>query len=94
MSLFKSKFTDERLEQLQKDIDQLKRDFQVVLQEWDACSTRVTKMLRRIRTETAAQDAKDEFVEQAATTLPLTIQTPSDRMTRIREQLAARGGKE
>jgi len=91
---FKRNSTEQEFERLWKEIDAVKRQFAQIQQEWDATVDRVSKTLRRIRRTEQAQDAKEEFVENAATTLPLTLNTSSDRMTRIREQLAARGGKE
>lgn len=87
----KNKSTDRKLEEMRAELDSLKRTFLGMTQEWDAVQARVSKVLRRIVRSEQAKDAKETFVEDAATTLPLTLPTTSDRMTRIREQLAARG---
>ena len=90
---FHSKATKQDLAQLAQEVAGLKREFNALLQEWDATSHRVTKVLRRIRTAEEAQDreVKEEFVEGSAGLQPSTIPTPPDRLTRIREQLQARG---
>ncbi len=94
MWFFQSNSTKRKLEEVRAELDTLKRTFLQMTQEWDAVQARVSKVLRRINRAEQAQDVKESFVENAATTLPLTLNTSSDRMSRIREQLAARGGKE
>ncbi len=86
--------TDARLTQVETELSELKRRFSQIEQEWDATTHRVTKVLRRIRTseEAQAREVKEDFVEGAAGLQPSTIPTPPDRLTRIRQQLAVRGG--
>ncbi len=91
MRFFQWFSTKQELKEVRDELDHLKRGFEQLQQEWDATVDRVSKTLRRIRRAEQAQDAKENFLEDAATTLPLTLPTPSDRMARIREQLAARG---
>jgi len=88
---FQSNSTKRKLEEMRTELDSLKRTFLGMTQEWDAVQARVSKVLRRIVREEQAKDAKEAFVEDAANKLPLTLPTSSDRMARIREQLAARG---
>jgi len=95
---FNRNSTHKRVEQLEQDFVELKRAFEQVQQEWDATSTRVTKMLRRIRDEAVrleenqVQETKSSFVERADATVP----TAPGRLAKIQEQLALRptnGGK-
>jgi hypothetical protein len=92
--------TNRRLTQLESDLTALTRAFQSVQQEWDATSLRVTKTLRRLRSAEVRreQEESDTGVETQSVDARLAAagtlgQTP-DRMTRIREQLAARGRKD
>jgi len=82
-----------RLSELERDVSNLKRSFDQVQQEWDATSTRVTKMLRRIRHEVQRLDEPDEpEVVEGERSLPLTtLGASGDRLSRIRQQLAAKG---
>jgi len=93
---FNRKWTDERLDQLLRDVEQTKRDFQQLLQEWDATSSRVTKVLRRIRSAEAAQEKQEEPAAEVAARLdagkPATLPTSPGRMERIKAQLTARNG--
>jgi len=93
VGLFNSFATERKLELLQDKYDKLARDFLGLQQEWDAVQARVTKVLRRItRAEQAALAAEEPPPDPVQTTLPLTGVTPSsDRMAKIREQLAAKG---
>ena len=93
MGLFNRISTERKFELLQNQLDDLKREFRQVVQEWDATEARVSKVLRRIkRAEQAADAAADPEDPGAQGTLPLTTVAPSsDRMNRIREQLAAKG---
>jgi len=81
------------LEELESKYSALKREFEGVLQEWDACQARVSKVLRRIaRAEQARDHAEEPEVATTQGTLPLTAPgTSPDRMAKIREQLAAKG---
>jgi hypothetical protein len=88
--------TERKFELLQQQLDDLKRDFRTITQEWDATADRVAKTLRRIkRAEQAALVAEDPDPgagEDGQGKLPLTTITGSpERMARIREQLAAKG---
>jgi hypothetical protein len=82
--------TSTRLKALEQKVDTLNREWLTVQQEWDACATRVTKMLRRIRHEVEGQ-----VPERTDVPLPDApagaIQPTGDRLTRIRQQLAERG---
>jgi hypothetical protein len=57
---------------------------------------RITKPLRRIRRSEQAQEAAESatVVEGDGSSPLTTIATPPDRMTRIKQQLAARKGGE
>jgi prefoldin subunit 5 len=85
--------TNRKLEELENELRKLKRDWESVLQEWDACQARVSKVLRRIaRAEQARDQAEPETVVEGEGTSPLTtVPTTPDRMARIRAQLAAKG---
>jgi hypothetical protein len=64
-------------------------------QEWDATLDRIAKTLRRIRKSEEALGRAEvgTVVEGDDGSSPLTtITTPPDRMTRIKQQLAARKG--
>jgi len=86
--------TDARLTQVETELSELKRRFSQIEQEWDATTARVTKVLRRIRTSEVAQEREEtgNIVGALDASGPSTIATPPDRLTRIRQQLAARGG--
>jgi len=90
---FRGNSTKREFEQVHQEMAELKRRFLQMEQEWDATSTRVSKVLRRIaRAEQAADDRTDAVIEGNGGTLPLTsIATPSDRMAKIRAQLAQKG---
>src|SRR5260370_88594 len=90
---FNRKWTDARCNELQREVEELKRSFQQLVQEWDATSARVTKVLRRIRTAEVAQEREEQgdIFERLDGHPPSTIPTPPGRLDRIREQLAARG---
>jgi len=77
---------------LQSKFEELERRFRTVEQEWDATADRVAKTLRRIkRAEQAALAAEDPQPDDPHQSLPLTtLPVASDRMARIREQLAAK----
>jgi len=78
------------LEELESKYSALKREFEGVLQEWDACQARVSKVLRRLARAEQARDEVEEVPVQ--TSLPLTAPgTSTERMAKIREQLAAKG---
>ncbi len=87
---------DPMVAELRRDIDQLKRDFHQVQQEWDATSTRVTKMLRRIRMEVAAQEPEDapDVVDARLASAAGTIPASSGRLAKIKQQLEAAGRKD
>jgi len=91
---FNSFRTRARLSQVETELAGLKRQFAQMEQEWDATTARVTKTLRRIRTTEVAQAREEEEspVDRLDASSPSTIPTPPDRLTRIRQQLAARGG--
>jgi len=77
-----------KLKRLEEELERLKRDFLQIQQEWDATQDRVSKVLRRMaRTEQA-----EDVASRPGPEVPLTTVPPStDRMSRIRQQLAARG---
>jgi hypothetical protein len=81
---------------MRTELDSLKRSFQQMEQEWDATLDRIAKTLRRIRkSEEALARADVGTVVEGDGSSPLTtITTPPDRMTRIKQQLAARKGGE
>jgi hypothetical protein len=85
--------TERKFELLQHQLDDLKRSFTNVLQEWDACQARVSKVLRRIaRAEQARDHADEPEVVDGERSLPLTtLGASGDRLNKIREQLAAKG---
>jgi hypothetical protein len=91
VGLFQWFSTKRKLEELENKYSDLKRQFEGVLQEWDACQARVSKVLRRIaRAEQAKDQAELPDVGEGGT--PLTTSgTSPDRMARIRAQLAERG---
>jgi len=93
---FNRKWTDARCDELQREVEATKRAFQQLVQEWDATSARVTKVLRRIRTAEVAQEREEtgDIAERLDASTPSTIPTPPGRLDRIRQQLAARGGKD
>jgi len=93
MGLFQHFSTKRKLEEVETQLAALKRDWQGVLQEWDACQARVSKVLRRIaRAEQARDQAETPEIVTTQGTLPLTAPgTSPDRMNKIREQLAAKG---
>ncbi len=93
MGLFQYFSTKRKLEEVENQFATLKRDWQTVLQEWDACQARVSKVLRRIARAEQAKDRADEpEVVEDKRSLPLTTAGASpDRMAKIREQLAAKG---
>jgi hypothetical protein len=85
-----------RVTELESKVEKLTRDFQSLLQEWDATALRVTKTLRRLREweQRREQETGEEtpVAGQIPPNLPLTTLSPSsDRMGRIRRQLAERG---
>jgi hypothetical protein len=86
--------TNARLSELEQEVSGLKRAFQAMTQEWDATTSRVTKVLRRIRTSEEAQERVETpgIVERLDASTPSTIPTPPGRLDRIRQQLAAREG--
>jgi hypothetical protein len=93
---FNRNSTNRRVTELESKLDKLTRDFQSLLQEWDATALRVTKTLRRLREweQRREQEMGEEtpVVGQIPPNLPLTTLSPSsDRMGRIRRQLADRG---
>jgi hypothetical protein len=65
-------------------------------QEWDATLDRIAKTLRRIRKSEEALARADVGTDvEGDASSPLTsVPTPPDRMTRIKQQLAARKGGE
>lgn len=93
MGLFNKQSTEHKLEMLQSKFEELERRFRTVEQEWDATADRVAKTLRRIkRAEQAALAAEDPQPDDTQQTLPLTtVPVASDRLAKIREQLAAKG---
>jgi hypothetical protein len=82
--------TNARLKALEQKLDTLNREWLTVQQEWDACATRVTKMLRRIRHEVEGQVVEKPDVPLADAPAGA-IQPTGDRLARIRQQLAERG---
>jgi len=95
VGIFQIFSTDRRVAQLEKDFDELKRRFLQMEQEWDATSMRVTKTLRRLRSAEERRERSDgedaPLPGQVPPNLPLTTVVPSsDRMTKIRQQLAER----
>lgn len=96
LGLFNIFSTNRRLEQVELSIAELKRAFHGMEQEWDTTSMRVTKVLRRLRSaeeRREREESGDGVAEgaDAGVSSPLTtIPTPPDRMTKIRQQLAAR----
>ncbi len=93
MWFFQGKSTKREFEQVHQELADLKRRFLQMGQEWDATSTRVSKVLRRLaRAEQAADDQTNVPIEGNGGSLPLTsIGTSSDRMAKIRAQLAQKG---
>jgi len=92
VGLFNKKDTEHKLERLENQLTELKRQFESVLQEWDACQARVSKVLRRIARAEQARDGAERPEPGDGTQLPLTtVPVASDRMAKIREQLAQRG---
>jgi len=93
VGLFHYFSTKRKLDELEIQFASLKREFEGVLQEWDACQARVSKVLRRIaRAEQAKDQAELPDVVDGQRSLPLTTPGASpDRMARIRAQLAEKG---
>ena len=93
MGLFHWLSTKRKLAELEAEFELLKRSWKQVEQDWDATSARVSKVLRRIATSEAAARAREEEQQpDVPTNEPLTtMATSSERMGRIRQQLAARG---
>jgi hypothetical protein len=82
---------DLKFEKLQKENERLLREFSQLVQEWDATASRVTKVLRRIRTTEEAQERRSEGIEASEPIeLAPTPGTATGRMEKIRAQLAQR----
>jgi hypothetical protein len=96
LGLFRWFSTKSECAQLRIELDQLKRAFAQVQQEWDTTVDRVAKTLRRIRRAEQAQELviEDENAKLSEPSALTTVPTPPDRMTRIKQQLAARKGGE
>jgi len=95
VGLFRWFSTKREQESMRIELDTLKRSFHQMEQEWDATLDRIAKTLRRIRkSEEALGRAESATVVEGDGSSPLTtIAAQPDRMTRIRQQLAARSGK-
>jgi len=93
---FQSKSTKREFESVWKELAEVKRRWLQLEQEWDATSTRVSKVLRRIaRAEQAEDQAAVGGEDKGNVSLPLTsLPSPPDRLARIRAQLATRGRKD
>ncbi len=93
---FQSNSTKREFESVWKELAEMKRRWMQLEQEWDATSSRVSKVLRRLARAEQAQDlAESGSDDKGSASLPLTsLPTPPDRLTRIRTQLATRGRKD
>jgi len=91
VGLFRWFFTKHELDLLRTDVDQLKRSFAQVQQEWDATVDRVAKTLRRIRRAEQAQAAAESddggAADAALASAAPTLQTSQQRLETIRRQL-------
>ena len=88
VSIFTRFAENRKLNRVQEELERLKRDFLQLQQEWDAVQDRVSKVLRRM----ARAEQADVKAEGPGPEVPLTNPpTSTDRMTRLRQQLAARG---
>ena len=85
--------TNRKLKELGIELDDLKRRWIGVEQEWDAVQARVSKVLRRInRAEQAAAQADEPEVVEGDQRLPLTtLGTSAERLAKIQRQLAEKG---
>jgi len=96
VGLFRWFSTKHELAQVRNDVDQLKRSFAQVQQEWDATVDRITKTLRRIRRAEQAQaaaESDDDAGADALASATASLQTSPSRLDKIREQLAEKGRK-